>query len=73
VYSSDPGMSRLVTLKSEHKQLKSSYNNLIQLYRRLKQGGASEVSAIIEQIKFSDKILNMSEHKGRLLRSGDCV
>jgi hypothetical protein len=73
VYSSDPGMSRLVALKSEHKQLKSSHDNLMQLYRRLKQGSASEVSAIIEQRKFSDEILNLSGHEGRLPKSGDCV
>jgi hypothetical protein len=73
VYSSDPGMSRLVALKSEHKQLKSSHDNLMQLYRRLKQGSASEVSAIIEQIKLSDEILDMSEHEGRLPKLGNCV
>jgi hypothetical protein len=66
-------MSRLVTLKSEHKQLKSSHDNLMQLYRRLKQGSASEVSAIIEQIKMSDEILDMPEHKGRLPQLRDCV
>lgn len=59
-------MSRLVALKTEHKQLKSSHDNLMQLYRRLKQGNASEVSAIIELIKSSDEILDMSEHVGRL-------
>jgi hypothetical protein len=66
-------MSRLIALKSEHKQLKSSHDNLMQLYRRLKQGSASEVSAIIEQIKLSDEILDMSEHEGRFPQSGDCV
>jgi hypothetical protein len=64
-------MSRLVALKTEHKQLKSSHDNLMQFYRRLKQGSASEVSAIIELIKSSDKILDMSEHEGRLPRSLD--
>jgi hypothetical protein len=66
-------MSRLVTLKSEHKQLQSSHDNLMQLYRRLKQGSASEVSAIIEQIKLSDEIPDMSKHGGRPPRLGDCV
>jgi hypothetical protein len=64
-------MSRLVALKAEHKQLKSSHDNLMQLYRRLKQGSASEVSAIIELIKSSDEVLDMSEHEGRLPRSLD--
>jgi hypothetical protein len=64
-------MSRLVALKSEYKQLKSSHDNLMQLYRRLKKGSASEVSAIIELIKSSDEILDMSEHEGRLPRSLD--
>jgi hypothetical protein len=73
VYSSNPGMSRLVALKSEHKQLKSSHDNLMQLYRRLKQGSASEVSAIIKQIKLSDEILDISEHEGRLPQSQGCV
>jgi hypothetical protein len=66
-------MSRLVALKYEHKRLKSSHDNLMQLYRRLKQGSASEVSAIIEQIKLSDEILDISEHEGRLPQSVDCV
>jgi hypothetical protein len=64
-------MSRLVALKTEHKQLKSSHDNLMQLYGRLKQGSAPEVSAIIGLIKSSDEILDMSEHEGRLLRSLD--
>ena len=64
-------MSRLFALKTEHKQLKSSHDNLMQLYSRLKQGSASEVSAIIELIKSSDEILVMSEHEGRLPRSLD--
>lgn len=64
-------MSRLVALKAEHKQLKSSHDNMMHLYRRLKQGSASEVSAIIELIKSSDEILDMSEHEGRLSRSLD--
>lgn len=59
-------MSRLVSLKSEHKQLKSDYNNLMQLYECLKHGSASEVSAIIERIKSSDGILDMSEQRSRL-------
>jgi hypothetical protein len=69
VYSSSPGMSRLVALKSEHKQLESSHDNLMRLYRRLKQGSASEVSAIIKRIKSSDEILDISEHEGRLPQS----
>jgi hypothetical protein len=64
-------MSRLVALKTEHKQLESSHDNLMQLYKRLKQGSASEVSAIIELIKSSDEILDMSGHEGRLPRSLD--
>jgi hypothetical protein len=64
-------MSRLVALKTEHKQLKSSHENLMQLYRQLKQGSASEVSTIIELIKSSDEIPDMSEHEGRLPRSLD--
>jgi hypothetical protein len=66
VYSSNPGTSRLVALKLEHKQLKLSYDNLMQLYRRLKQGSASEVSAIVERIKSSDEIPGMSEQDGML-------
>jgi hypothetical protein len=73
VYSSNPGISRLVALKSEHKQLTSSHDNLMQLYRRLKQGSASEVSAIIKQIKLSDEILDISVHEGRLPQSQGCV
>jgi hypothetical protein len=73
VYNSNPGMSRLVALKSEHKRLKSSHDNLMQLYRRLKQGSASEVSALIKQIKLSDEILDISEHEGRLGQSQGCV
>jgi hypothetical protein len=65
-------MSRLVALKSEHKQLKLSYANLVELYGRLKHGSTSEVSAIVEQIKSRDEILDMSEHKGRLVQSGEC-
>jgi hypothetical protein len=65
-------MSRLVALKSEHKQLELSHANLVELYGRLKHGSTSEVSAIIEQIKSRDEILDMSEHKGRLVQSGDC-
>jgi hypothetical protein len=72
VYSSNPGMSRLVALKSEHKQLKLNYGNLVELYTRLKHGSTSEVSAIIERIKSRDEILDMSEHKDRLVLSGDC-
>lgn len=64
-------MSRLVALKTEHKQLKSSHDNLMQLYGRLKQGSAPEVSAIIGLIKSSDEILDMSEHEGRLSQSLD--
>jgi hypothetical protein len=64
-------MSRLVALKSEHKQLKLSHANLVELYGRLKHRSTSEVSAIIEQIKSRDEILDMSEHRGRLVQSGD--
>jgi hypothetical protein len=49
-----------------------SYGNLVELYGRLKHGSTSEVSAIIEQIKSRDEILDMSEHKGRLAQSVDC-
>jgi hypothetical protein len=66
-------MSRLVTLKSEHRQLKSSHDNLMQLYRRLKQGSASEVSAIIERIKSSDEVLEMSKHEDRFPQPLDCA
>jgi hypothetical protein len=53
-------MSRLVALKSEHKQLKLSHANLVELYGRLKHRSTSEVSAIIEQIKSRDEMLAMS-------------
>jgi hypothetical protein len=66
-------MSRLVALKSEHTQLKSSYDNLMRLYRRLKQGSALEVSSIIEEIKSSDEILDMSAHKARISPSLNCA
>jgi hypothetical protein len=66
-------MSRLVALKSEHKQLKSSHDNLMQLYRRMKQGNASEVSAIIERIKSSDEIPDMLGHEDRLPQSFGCA
>jgi hypothetical protein len=45
----------------------------MQLYRRMKQGNASEVSAIIERIKSSDEIPDMSGHEDRLPRSLDCA
>jgi hypothetical protein len=64
-------MSRLVALQTEHRQLKSSHGNLMQFYRQLKQGSAPEVSAIIELIKSSDEILDMSEHEGRFPRCLD--
>jgi hypothetical protein len=73
MYSSKPGMSRLLALKSEHKQLESSHDNLMQLYRRLKQGSASEVSATVEQIKSNHEILDISEHEGRLPPPLDCA
>lgn len=66
MYSSSPGISRLVALKSEHEQLKLSHDNLMRLYRRLKKGNTLEISAIIEEIKSSDEILDMSKHKARL-------
>jgi hypothetical protein len=73
VYNSHPGMSRLVALKSEHKRLKSSHDNLMRLYRRLKQGSALEVSAIVGKIKTSDEILDMSAHKARISPSLNCA
>jgi hypothetical protein len=62
-------MSRPVALKSEYKQLKLSHANLVELYGQLKHRSTSEVSAIIEQIKSRDEMLDMSEHRGRLMHN----
>jgi hypothetical protein len=64
-------MSRLVALKSEYKQLKLSHANSVELYGQLKHRSTSEVSAIIEQIKSRDEILDISEHRGRFVQSDD--
>ena len=66
-------MSRLDALKSEHRQLQLSYGNLVELYRQLKYGSRSEVSAIVEQIRSRDEILDMSEHKNRLPQPLGCT
>lgn len=50
-FASEPGLTRTAALKSEVSQLKTTKSNLLELYRQLRDGTASDAWRLVEQIR----------------------
>jgi hypothetical protein len=60
-YASSPALPRTVALKLEQKQLRSSHNNLLRLFRQLHSGCALEVANLVENIRSGEETFGLTE------------
>lgn len=59
-YASDPSRTRFGALKNECDELLANHNNLMELYGRLKYADRSELSRLVEEIRSTDRVIDMA-------------